>query len=552
MEMTGGEALARQLAWEGVTQVFGIPGVQLDYAMDGLAQVNDQVNFVTTRHEQAASYMADGYARSTGEVGVCMVVPGPGVLNAAAGLATAYACSSPVVCISGQLPSTHIGRGLGLLHEIPDQSGILQGLTKWSGTATSPSQVPELLHEALGRARSGRPQPVAVEIPPDILEARSHIDLVPPGSGTSTEETGPVEPDRDLLAKAASLLRSAQRPVIYTGGGVVAADATNQLRTLAETLQAPVVMSPNGRGALSDRHPLALTSIGGPHVLTDADVILVVGSRFVTPRGVPVPVPPGATVISINADPADLGDPRQPALPIHGDAKLGLAGLAERVDGRPPRPSRTRQLDDIRQRCANETAHLEPQTSWVRALRAAIPDDGILITELTQVAYLARVAYPVYAPRTYLGPGYQGTLGFGFPTALGAKIAHPHRPVVSITGDGGFGYSLQELATARQYGIALVTVVFNDAAYGNVRRDQRHQFNSRFIGSDLHNPDFTALAAAFGVDAERVTTPQQLTSALAEAVAANEPYVIEVPVDEMPSPWGLLRSSGTPKTTEQR
>lgn len=543
MEMTGGEALARQLAVEGITQIFGIPGVQLDYAMDGLAQVTDQVNYLATRHEQAASYMADGFARSTGDVGVCMVVPGPGLLNASAGLATGYACSSPMLCIAGQIPSHGIGRGLGLLHEIPDQSGLLRGLTKWSGGAREPAQVPGLVREALRQLRTGRPRPVGIEIPPDILEARDDIDVVPPGTGA--QAAAAVEPDPELLAKTASLLRSAERPVIYAGGGTVAAGATESLQALAEALEAPVVMSANGRGALSDRHPLAITSIGGPKVLADADVVLVVGSRFLTPRGVPVSVPPAATVVALNAEPADLGAPREPALSVHGDAALGLAGLVERVDGTVPRPSRRDELDKVRSWSAEELGRFEPQASWVRALRAAIPDDGVLVAELTQVAYLARAAYPVYRPRTYLGAGYQGTLGFGFPTALGAKVADPGRAVVSITGDGGFGYGLAELATARQYGIGVVTVVFDDSAYGNVRRDQQDKFGSRFIGTELRNPDFVALAAAFGVAGQRVTSPERLTAVLAEAVAANEPYVIEVPVGEMPNPWELLGRSST-------
>ena len=552
MEMTGGEALARQLAAEGVTQIFGIPGVQLDYAMDGLARIADRVRFITTRHEQAASYMADGFARSTGDLGVCMVVPGPGLLNASAGLATAYAGSSPVLCVAGQIPSHAIGRGLGLLHEIPDQSGVLRGLTKWSGIALEPGQVPGLVREAVSQLRTGRPRPVGIEIPPDVLEARGDIDLVPPEAAEEAAEgdaegaaAGAVSPDPELLGKAASLLRSARRPVIYVGGGVVAAGATEWLRTLAEMLEAPVVMSSNGRGALSDRHPLALTSIGGPHVLADADVVLVVGSRFLIPRGVPVSVPPGATVIALNADPADLGAPREPALAVHGDALLGLAGLVERADGLPPRPSRHTEVEVVRRRCAEELGHFEPQASFVRALRSAIPDDGILVSELTQVGYLARAAYPVYQPRTYLGPTYQGTLGFGFPTAIGAKAANPDRAVVSITGDGGFGYGLQELSTARQYGIGLVTVVFNDSAYGNVRRDQRQKFGSRFIGTELHNPDFVALAASFGVAGERVSSPDGLGAAVDAAVAANEPCVIEVPVDEMPDPWELLGRSNT-------
>lgn len=538
MEMTGGEALALQLVREGVTQVFGVPGVQLDYAMDGLARVTESIAFRNTRHEQSAAYMADGYARTTGEAGVFMVVPGPGVLNAGAGLATAYACSSPVVCIAGQIPSPAIGRGLGLLHEIPDQSGILGSLTKWSAAAATPADVPRVLHEAFGQLRSGRPRPVAVEVPPDVLQARGEVTLIE----AAQVSTAPVEPDDDLVREAAALLRTAERPVLYVGSGVVAADACAELRAVAEALQAPVVMSRNGRGALSDRHPLALPVIGGPYVLPDADVVLAVGTRFVTNAGEQVPTGTGTRLVLLNAEAADLAGPRRPSLAIHGDARLGLAGLLDHLDGLEARPSRGPELDTVRALCEKQVAELEPQRSWVRALRAAIPDDGVLVSELTQVGYVAAVGYPVYEPRTYLTPGYQGTLGYGFPAALGAKVARPDRAVVSITGDGGFGWNLPELATARKYSIGLVTVVFDDGAFGNVRRSQREDFDGRYIGTELANPDFVALAEAFGVAGTRATTPEQLVGVLREALSGGEPVLVDVPVGEMPNPWHLLHT----------
>jgi acetolactate synthase I/II/III large subunit len=538
---TGGDALVGQLAIEGVRHVFGLPGLQLYHAIDAIARSGTGPAFVTTRHEQAASHMADGYARSTGDVGVCMVVPGPGLLNAATGLATAYSCSSPVLCIVGQLPSPMIGRGLGILHELPDQSATLRSLTKWSGIASSAGEVPGLVHHAMRALQTGRPRPVAIELPPDVLAGECRVNLIQPEMLGGTAAV-PVEPDTQLLDKAAELLRAAHRPVLYAGGGVLAGNASGPLRALAETLEAPVVMSMNGRGALSDRHRLALNSVAGMEVLADADVVLAIGSRFIDPSGSPVATSPHAAVLLLNADPADLGQPRRPDLPIHGDASLGLLGLLDRLDSGPRRPART-DLRAIRARAAARCARIEPQAGWVRALRSAIPDEGILVTELTQVAYLARVAFPVYHPRTYLGPGYQGALGYGFPTALGAKVANPGRPVVSITGDGGFGYALAELATARQHTIGLITVIFNDSAYGNVRRDQREDFQSRFVGVDLHNPDFVKLANAFGVGAARATTPKRLAAIVREALSVDEPFVIEVPVGEMPAPWELFGRS---------
>lgn len=535
MEMTGGQALAGQLVREGVDQIFGVPGVQLDHAVDGLASAGEGIRFRNTRHEQAASYMADGYARSTGDVGVCLVVPGPGLLNAMAGLATAYSCSSPVLCISGQIPSAAIGKGLGMLHEVNDQTRTLGTVTKWTGMARTPAEVPGVIREAFRRLRSGRPRPVGVEIPPDVLQASADISLVEPG-----DDRDPVVPDADAIERAAAVLRGASRPVIYVGGGVPAGDAGEPLRRLAELLEAPVVMSEHGRGSLSDRHRLALTQLGGREVLPGADAVLVVGSRFLNGQGRQVAVPASAKVVLLNADSRDLGAPRTAEVAVHGDAALGLDALAESLSGLPARPRRDAELDEVRALCAKQIAEIEPQLSWVRALRGAIPDDGILVNELTQVGYLSQLAYPVYGPRTYLTPGYQGTLGYGFATALGAKAANPDKAVVSITGDGGFGWNLQELSTARAHGIGLVTVVFDDGAFGNVRRTQKTRFDGRVLGTTLANPDFVALASAFGVRGERATTPDELGGVLADALSGGEPALIHVPVGEMPSAWHLI------------
>jgi acetolactate synthase I/II/III large subunit len=543
--MTGGEALAHQLVREGVRHVFGVPGVQLDYAVDGLAKVADRLTYWNTRHEQATAYMADGYARTTGDVGVCMVVPGPGLLNALAGVATAYACSSRVLCIAGQIPSSAIGRGLGMLHEIPEQSRILGALTKWSAQAASPGEVPGLVHEAARQLRSGRPQPVGLEVPPDVLQAVADVALLEP-----IDRDEPLMPDPQLVRRAGEWLARAERPALYVGGGVVAGGASQPLRDVAERLGAPVVMSPNGRGALDDRHPLALTSLAGRQVLAEADMVLAVGTRFLYGQA-QMALAPGARLVLLNVEARDLGEPRQPELAIHGDAGVGLNELLEQLDALPARASRKVELDALRTWADGVLAQIEPQYSWVRALRAAMPEDGILVNEFTQVGYVAQTAYPVYQPRTYVSPGYQGTLGYGFPTALGAKVGNPHRAVLSITGDGGFGWGLAELSTARKYGIGLVTVVFNDGAYGNVRRSQIEQFEGRVLGTDLTNPDFVHLAESFGVRGARATTPGELEGLLRETVGSDnaEPVLIDVPVAAMPNPFQFLRGASARAST---
>jgi acetolactate synthase-1/2/3 large subunit len=539
--MTGGEALAHQLVREGIKHVFGVPGVQLDYAVDGLTRVADQLKYWNTRHEQATSYMADGYSRSSGQIGVCMVVPGPGLLNALSGVVTAYANSSRVLCISGQIPSTAIGRGLGLLHEIPRQSEILSALTKWSAIATKPEDVPRLVHEAVHQLRSGRPRPVGLEVPPDILQASAEVELLDP-----IETDDLLKPDAELIRQAAQLLKKAERPAMYAGGGVVAGNASEALKALAERLNCPVVMSPNGRGALDDRHPLALTWLSGRPILAEADLVLGVGTRFLAGEA-QLRLAPSARSILLNAESNDLGAPRKPEVAILGDARLGLEALHAEVDGLSAAPAVWADLPAVRSWAEEVLTQVQPQYGWVQSLRASLPEDGILVNEFTQVGYLAQAAFPVYAPRSYIAPGYQGTLGYGFPTALGARVANPDRAVLSINGDGGFGWALAELSTARKFDISLVSVVFNDSAYGNVRRSQVEQFDGRVYGSELLNPDFVSLAESFGVRGARATTPAELQGLLKEALARpTEPVLIDVPVSPMPAPFRHLRESPTP------
>lgn len=543
MTATGGELLAGALIDESVTHVFGVPAWQIDWAVDGLARRRDGPRFLTTRHEQAAAYMADGFARSTGRPGVMMVGPGPALLNATSGLASAYACSSPVVCICGQVPTPTIGQGLGMHHEVPEQSRLLGAMTKWHTLVTDAATVPAAVRAAFAAATTPRQRPVAVELPPDVLEARP--DPRDPGRVVGETPTTP-QPDDTDLRQASQLLRNAWRPVIYAGWGVQAANASDELAALAELLQAPVVMSDNGRGALSDRHPLALTALGGRIALAHADVILVVGSRFINGLGEPVAAAAGRPLIHINADERDLGAPRKPTVALHADAKAALAGLVDLCSGGPSPTSRHDEVRLVRAWCTQQLSALQPQMEFVSSLRDAIPEDGILVSELTQIAYVAHLAYPVYQPRTFLTSGYAGILGYGFPTALGVAAGSPGRAIVSINGDGGFGFALQELATACLHGLPVVAVVFNDGAFGNVRRTQRERFAGRELGSELANPDFVALAAAFGVQGVRVKTAAALRSALAEAISDRRPALIEVPVGEMPSPWHLLHAHVPP------
>ncbi len=532
-EMTGGQALVRAIKGEGIETMFVLPGVQLDWAFDALYDEQERIKLFHTRHEQATAYMADGYARTTGKIGTCMVVPGPGLLNASAALSTAYACSSPVLCITGQINSKMIEQGVGQLHEIPNQLEMIGSVTKWAGRAMTPQEIPGVVREAFTQLRSGRPRPVEIEIPPDTLAATADVQLL---------DSAPIERsagDPDLLAQAADALRRAERPVICVGGGILSSAAWPELRALAEMLEAPVVMSSNARGALSDRHYLAQTGLGGQKLLPER-------RRRARGRHAGSSIrrsgafPPGATVIRIDADPREVARQPAPAIGIVGDAKAGLAALVAQVDGIAPRPSREKELNAIKEAAADTLFELQPQAAFAAAIRAELPDDGILVNDVTQISFFASVGYPVYEPRTLIGPGYQGTLGCGFATALGAQAGNPAKKVVCVSGDGGFMYNVQELATMKHYGINLVTIVFNDNAFGNVKRIQQQNYRGRTIVSDLTNPDFVALAHAFGIAGMRAAGPDALQGTLREALASHEPVLIEVPVGEMPSPWHLL------------
>ncbi len=532
--LTGGQALVAQLLQEGIEIVFGLPGVQLDWAFDALYEARDHIRVIHTRHEQATSYMADGYARSTGKVGMCLVVPGPGVLNAMAGLATAYACNSRVLCVTGQIPTEHIGKGRGFLHEIPHQLEALRSVTKWAARATRVEEIPPLVHQAFVQLFSGRPRPVALEIPPDVLQQRADVELLPP---TRPE---PPEPDPDLIEEAARVLGKAERPLIFAGGGVLVAEAWNELRELAEQLEAPVVLTMDGKGALDDRHDLAQNIVAARELTPRADVILVVGTRFLQPATSDWG-PRDQAVIQIDIDPEEIGRNYPPTIGIVADAKRALTALLDRLPSyNHRRPSRREELRALKDRVADLLWEVQPQASFGMALREALPEDGIVVSESTQVGYWTWNAFPVYRPRTFLTSGYQGTLGFGFATALGVKAGNPDRPVLSINGDGGFLFNLPELATKVQHRLDVITVVFNDNAYGNVRRIQKERFGGRFIASELYNPDFVMLARSFGIEGVRVTTPEQLRDVVADAVRDPRPILIEVPVGEMPSIWGIL------------
>ena len=427
---TGGEALVHSLLDHGIDTIFGLPGVQNDYFYTAVYDARDQLRVIHTRHEQGAAYMALGYALASGKTGVYVVVPGPGFLNSTAALATAYATNAPVLCLTGQLHSDHIGRGFGMLHEIPDQLGILRSLTKWSRRADSPADLPRLLTEALSAMYSDRPRPVGLEIPLNVLSRKAEFDdeILP-----LSLSRPPL--DREAVNSAVRLLNEAQSPAIFIGGG--AADAGEEVVRLAEALQAPVIASASGRGIVSNRNPFSHSSGPGRRVWENADVVVAVGTRLSTPL-TRWGKPPQLRLIRVDIDPQEHDRYDPPAVSIVADCREALQALLPALaDCGRERPSRRIEMLALQDEMDAIYESIQPQMGFVRAIREALPDDGIFVEDITQVGYVSRETMPVYQPRTYLTSNYQVTLGWSFPAALGAKVAPRIAPfsVLAATAD---------------------------------------------------------------------------------------------------------------------
>jgi acetolactate synthase-1/2/3 large subunit len=496
-----------------------------------MAALRDEprIRFVNTRHEQATSFMADGYARAGGSFGTALVVPGPGLLNAMSGLSTAYSASSPVLMLSGQIPRDSIGRDIGLLHEVNDQQECIRPVTKWRRRVLQVADVPAAVREAVVQLKSGRPRPVEIEMPPETMEDEGLVELLPPA-----EVTRHAAAAHDL-DRAAELLLASRAPLIYAGGGVHLAGAHDALAQVAEHLQAGVAQSAEGKGAVSDHNTLSLgaafwrDSALRAHI-HEADVVLAVGSRLAG-----VSFRPGTRIIQIDADEQEIGRSYKDTLGLVGDARATLEALLERLRAASaPRPSRKAEHEALRAKMAGENT-MEPNASIIKSLRAGAPENTIMVAGMTQIGYYSRPFWPVYEPRTYLSSSYSGNLGYAYPVALGAKVARPDRPVVSVSGDGGFLFNAQELSTAARHGINVVAVVFNDSSYGNVARDLDESWGGQY-GAELANPDFMKLAEAYGVVGMRAKEPTDVGRLVREAIEKDRPALIEVPVGRMSRP----------------
>ncbi len=532
--------MIRTLELCGVRRIFGIPGVHNLGMYEALQE--SSLRFVTPRHEQGAGFMADGYARSTRLPGVALVISGPGLTNILTPLGEAYHDSVPLLLISSQIPRSRLGGRTGTLHELKNSTLMSSSVTKASYAISRGEEIPWILSRAYARTLEGRPGPVHVEIPLDILEEKTSFSALE----ELRRQCCPFSEERRIpsseeLRQGAMLLEKSPKTALVCGGGALG--ACEQVRELADRLGIPAFSTAAGKGVLSEDHPLS----GGcrlhvPEVrnyLRSREVLLVVGTELSPADLWEEPFPSGPEIIRVDADSRALDRNVRASVPLWGDASgtlQKLLDLLEGVSGDPAEPKR--DLEKLRRKC---TENLEVLTGMgkalprmkemLRGLRRGISRDGILVMDMTGAAYVGLSEYPAYDSATYLHPAGFGTLGYALPAAMGAKMGTPEKKVCAFSGDGGFQFTLPELATACEEKLSLPVVLWNNGGYGEIRRNQKARSWKKCVAVDLYNPDFCALAASYGMSGETVHTEEELVQALERAWNRSLPSLIEIRSD---------------------
>ena len=529
---TGAQLVVAALEAHGVDTVFGIPGVHTLALYDALG--DSSLRHVLARHEQGVGFMADGYARATGKPGVAVVITGPGVTNIATAVGEAYTDSTPLLVISSNVESPYLDDMRGNLHDLKDQLAVMKAVTKWNARITNPNDVTGIMGEAFDRLQSGRPLPVHVEIPLDVLDNRAEGDAIPREPFIVVPE-----PTEEKIEKAAAMMAGASRPLIYAGGGAVSSGAAPFVQQLAERLNAPVLTSIMGKGAFPEDHPLSLGCLWSTGNVVDdylkqADVVIVIGSKLGAQATQMFQMSLPENLIRIDIDPREMHLNAQPSTPLLGDAALVserlVAALSDTVEL--AGVNQTAEAQAVRA-SAEGSAWFAERRDYIDALRRAIPRDGILSTDMTMMSYVACGLYPVFEPRTFFFPSGFGTLGFALPAAIGAKIGRPDAAVVAIVGDGGFQYTMGDLGCAVQEGLGLPIVIFNDSTYSAVKHAQMEERGGRYLAVDLVNPDYVKLADAYGIPGVRAQSPEELEKEIKLAFARDLPTIIDVPI----APW---------------
>ncbi len=527
--VTGGQAVVDALVAEGVEIVFGIPGEHTIPLYDGLYHHRERLRHILPRHEQGAGFMAEGYAMASGRPGVCITTTGPGAFNALTALAEAYGDSMPVLMITSEVGREFIGQARGITHESKDQLGVLQRAAGWAAQASTVGEIPKLIHEAFARMRTGRPRPAVVQIPLDVLAERGEATPCPPA------ETHHEGADPAAVEQAARLLAKARRPIVWAGGGVNIALANEHLRQVAELLGAPVITTPDGKGAIPEDHPLALGNSSGEGPVTallrEADAALVVGTRFQQRimRNWTLPLPRNS--VRIDVDPEEIPKNYPPAVGLAGDARMVLEQLLGKLREQTvePKPHVARELESIRERInAYLSRHHQLEFEMVGILRQELDREAILFSDTARGVGWLRNLLPSYTPRSSWTPGGFSTLGFAVPAAIGAKAALPERQVVAAVGDGSFMFTCAELGTAIQERLPVNILLFNNCAHQLIKDHQDVECEGRHIAADLVQPDFVRFAECFGALGLRVERLDQLAPALRQAREAAVPSIVEI------------------------
>ncbi|MDO6710636.1 thiamine pyrophosphate-binding protein [Aliiglaciecola sp. 2_MG-2023] len=533
-KMTGAVAIIKSLKNNGVDTIFGLPGGQLDHLFDAMYHEGKDLKLIHSRHEQGAAYMAYGYAKSTGNVGVYTVVPGPGLLNSTGALCTAWGNYSPVLCISGQIPSTGIGKGYGDLHEIPDQMGMISNITKYQAHIGHPSEAPEVIEESFKQLTTGCPQPVAIEMPMDTMGLNAEVNLL-----TAVEHPKRAI-DHAQIKDAIQMLLKSEKPMIVVGSGAI--EAADEINRLAETLQIPVMACRSGKGIVPSESYLSANFPMGHRLWGEADAVLAIGTRLHWPL-VMWGNDEDLNIIRVDIDPQQITRICTPEIGIVGDAKQVTAAMNDILERESFEV--TSRKDELLKLKSVVDAEIKekvgPQMAYLEVIREELPEDGIFVDEVTQVGFVSWYGFPVNKPRQHISAGYQGTLGYGYATALGVMAGNMDKRVIQISGDGGIMFNVQEIATAVQYKLPLVTIIFNDSRFTNVQRQQKEWFDNRVICSDLTNPDFVQLAESFGAAGFKANDPESMRTAIRAAFEQDGPSIIEVIIDDFfPAPWPFL------------
>lgn len=537
-KLTGGKIVVKTLEELKVDTVFGIPGIHNLDIYDALLESN--IKHVTARHEQGIGYMADGYARITGKPGVALVITGPGLTNILTAMGEAYHDSIPMVVISSQIPTWALGQRIGFLHELKNSTILAKSVTKESRTVLTHADIPSYIKEAYELANSGRPGPVHVEIPLDILQESIDEEYIDFFINVPKKNTPFFDFDEQILLNVLNEVNRAKKPVLIVGGG--GWRATKEIINLAETISAPVIQTAAGKGIMDETHPLCIgTRIHFPIVreyLQNSDLVIAVGTELSPTDLWEMPLEIGGKLIQIDLDAANFNRNYPADIGLKGDARYLLNNLINKIKKeRQINPQVVKKVTEMKNNSRKQLSEvtgvsedLEIIKDMLQAIRSQLPNEGILFTDMTTPAYIGLSEFTVYQPRTYIHPVGFGTLGFALPAAIGAKIAEPQRAICVLAGDGGFQFTMPELAVACSEKISLPIIIWNDNGFGEIRRNEEARHPGQRIAVDHENPDFINLAKAYGIKGRVVRSPEELKDTLQQAFKEEKPMFIEIKV----------------------